>query len=173
MFLRTKACIANALGALHDTLNRHRNFDPRTSTRRFTNATTTIGDINLLPRLVDKLMAEALGVGISTGRNNASLRDEMEIGHVDLAIGNMPALTTGFLRRRLLREQYVCLIRKGHPLLRRKDHQKFFAEAEHVEIVTSETGHRVAADVMNGSGANGGCEWVRVVELHELMTDDE
>jgi hypothetical protein len=24
-----------------------------------------------------------------------------------------------------------------------------------------------------GSGANGGCEWVRVIELYELVTDDE
>ncbi|RQU79347.1 LysR family transcriptional regulator [Burkholderia cenocepacia] len=144
--------VADALGTLYDTLNRQRKFDPRTSTRRFTLAMTTIGEISFLPRLVDRLMAEAPGVVISTVRSNASLRDEMENGHVDLAIGNMPTLTTGFFQRGLSREQYVCLMRKGHPLLRRKDQKKLFAQAEHIEIVTSDTGHGVVTDVMNRAG---------------------
>lgn len=65
----------------------------------------------------------------------------MEAGRVDLAIGFLPDLKSGFFQRRLFRQRYVCLFRKGHPLAKRGMTMEGFLEAEHVSIVAEGTGH--------------------------------
>jgi len=134
--------IAYALGAIYNSLNATTKFDPKTSTRAFTIAMTDIGEIYFLPSLMRRLEKDAPGVTISTVRNHAdTLRDEMEAGRVDLAIGFLPDLKAGFFQRRLFKQRYVCLFRKGHPLARNGMTMKSFLEAEHVSIVAEGTGH--------------------------------
>src|SRR5690606_15619899 len=88
--------IADALGAIRDTLNFRSTFDPATSKRTFTIGMTDIGEIYFLPRLIERTARLAPGISINTVRNTAvNLRDEMELGHVDLAIGLLPQLKTG------------------------------------------------------------------------------
>ncbi|MFS2103144.1 MULTISPECIES: LysR family transcriptional regulator [unclassified Ralstonia] len=134
--------IAYALGAIYNSLNATTKFDPKTSTRAFTIAMTDIGEIYFLPSLMRRLEKDAPGVTISTVRNHAdTLRDEMEAGRVDLAIGFLPDLKAGFFQRRLFKQRYVCLFRKGHPLAKNGMTMKSFLEAEHVSIVAEGTGH--------------------------------
>lgn len=103
---------------------------------------TDIGEIYFLPTLMRRLARDAPGVTVSTVRNHAdTLRDEMEAGRVDLAIGFLPDLKSGFFQRRLFRQRYVCLFRKGHPLAKRGMTMEGFLEAEHVSIVAEGTGH--------------------------------
>src|SRR5438105_3553547 len=102
--------IAQALGSLHSTLNQRASFDPRTSNRSFTIAMTDIGEIYFIPRLMAALSKAAPGVSVSTVRNQAvNLREDMEAGRVDLALGLLPQLKTGFFQRRLFRHTYVCM----------------------------------------------------------------
>ena len=109
--------IAYALGTIHNSLNQRTTFDPATSNRKFTLGITDIGEIYFLPRLMDRLARIAPEVSVSTVRNTAvNLRDEMEAGHVDLAMGLLPQLKSGFFQRRLFRQRYVCMFREGHPL---------------------------------------------------------
>src|SRR5690606_20171772 len=109
--------IASALDTIQNTLTRQSTFDPSTSTRKFKLGMTDLGEIELLPRLMDLLEATAPGVTLSTVRSNAdNLREEMEAGHVDLAIGLLPQLKTGFFQQRLFLQKYVCLFREGHEL---------------------------------------------------------
>ncbi|WP_151448685.1 LysR family transcriptional regulator [Lacisediminimonas profundi] len=134
--------IAYALGTIRDTLNLRSDFNPATSTRKFTLAVTDIGEIYLLPRLMTELARIAPGVTISTVRGTtANLRDEIEAGHVDLAIGLLPQLKSGYFQRRLFRQRYVCMFRKGHALDKGKITAAEFAEAQHVVVVAEGTGH--------------------------------
>ena len=106
-----------ALGMIHGALNQRSSFDPSTSTRSFTVGMTDIGEIYFLSTLIDRLRKQAPGVTFSTVRNTAvNLKDEMEAGKVDLAIGLLPQLKSGFFQRRLFRQRYVCLFRQGHKL---------------------------------------------------------
>src|SRR6218665_600770 len=94
--------VAYAMGALHSALNQKADFDPATSTRQFTVAMTDIGEIYFTPTLMDVLARAAPGVTISTLRNTAvNVRDEMEAGHVDIAVGLLPQLKSGVFQRRL------------------------------------------------------------------------
>ncbi|ABF10585.1 DNA-binding transcriptional LysR family regulator [Cupriavidus metallidurans] len=134
--------ITEALDVIHHSLNARATFDPLTSTRAFTVAMTDIGEIYLLPGLMERLGKLAPGVKISTVCiHGDSLKGAMESGCIDLAIGFLPGLTAGFFQRRLLSQQYVCIFRKGHPLGRRDMTLEAFAMADRVSISAEGTGH--------------------------------
>jgi DNA-binding transcriptional LysR family regulator len=144
--------VAYALGMIHSALNQRSGFDPATSRRAFTVGMSDIGEIYFLPRIVDALVHTAPNVSVSTVRNaSVNLRDEMEAAKVDLAIGLLPQLKAGFFQRRLLNTRYVCLMRKGHKLDKRRITLQEFSAAEHVAVVSQGTGHGQADEVMRRS----------------------
>src|SRR5437879_5232296 len=112
--------IGYALGMIHGAINVRNSFDPATSKRSFSVGMTDIGEIYFLPRLMEKIQKMAPSVSISTVRNTAiNLKDSMEAGHIDLAIGLLPQLKAGFFQRRLFMQQYVCMFKEGHRLDKR------------------------------------------------------
>ena len=134
--------VAEALGTLHSALNQRTAFDPATSSRTFAIAMTDIGEIYFVPPLMERLARTAPNVCVSTVRNwTSGLKDEMEAGRVDLALGLLPDLKAGFFQRWLFRHRYVCMFRKGHPLDRRQMTLKDFTGADHVVVVAAGTGH--------------------------------
>lgn len=134
--------IAYALSTIHNSLNDKQTFDPLTSNRKFTLGVTDIGEIYFLPRLMDLLAKVAPRVTVSSVRNTTvNLRDEMEAGHVDLAIGLLPQLKAGFFQRRLFHQRYVCMFRAGHALDKPEMTLEEFCEADHVVVVAAGTGH--------------------------------
>ena len=145
--------IAYALSTIHNSLNQRASFDPASSERRFTIGVTDIGEIYFLPKLMDVLARVAPHVSVSTVRNTAvNLRDEMEAGHVDIAMGLLPQLKAGFFQRRLFRQHYVCMFRQGHALDKPKITLKQFSEAEHVVVVAEGTGHSMVDESIERKG---------------------
>ncbi len=145
--------IGYALGMIHSGLNQHRSFDPGTVKRAITVGMTDIGEIVFLPALVDRLRREAPGISLNTVRNSATnLRDDMEAGKVDLAIGPLPQLKAGFFQRRLFKQRYVCLFRKGHPVERKRLSLADFKAAEHLIVVSAGTGHGKVDDLIRRAG---------------------
>lgn len=141
--------IAEALARIRDTLERQLEFDPATSTRKFTIAMTDLGEIHFLPRLMRRLGGVAPGVTISTVRNTAvNLADELEAGRVDLALGLLPQLKGGFFQRLLFRQRYVCLFREGHALDRESMSLEDFEAAQHIVVVAGGTGHAIVDDTI-------------------------
>jgi len=145
--------IGYALGAIHRTINDRAVFEPAESQRKFTIGMTDIGEIYFLPKLIDLLEKVAPAVSVSTVRNTAeNLRTHLESGHVDLAIGLLPQLKTGFFQRRLFTQRYVCMFRKGHELEKGKLTLKRFSEAEHVVVVSPNTGHAKVDESLERKG---------------------
>lgn len=144
--------ITYALSTLHDTLNQRASFDPLASRRKFVIAMTDLGEITLLPRLMDLLSRTAPGITISTVRNtHDSLSTEMEAGHVDLAIGLLPQLKTGFFQQRLFMQRYVCLMRSEHPYAGTAISSKQYFDSEHVQVVSAGTGHAKLDEIIDSS----------------------
>ena len=145
--------LAQALATLHGALNQRAAFAPAHSERVFTIGMTDIGEIYFLPTLMNALARAAPGVAVSTVRNTAvNLKEEMEAGHVDLAIGLLPQLKSGFFQRRLFTQRYVCLFRKGHALDKRRVSLREFSAAEHVVVVSPGTGHGKVDEVLERAG---------------------
>ncbi len=142
--------IGYALGMIHGAVNARSSFDPLTSPRSFTLGMTDIGEIYFLPRLMQRIQEVAPSVSISTVRNTAvNLKDAMEAGHVDLAVGLLPQLKGGFFQRRLFLQRYVCMFRQGHALDRKKLSSADFFRANHVAIVSSGTGHGQVDEILD------------------------
>ncbi|MCP2516410.1 LysR family transcriptional regulator [Achromobacter mucicolens] len=145
--------IADALAALHGTLNARVAFDPARSERAFVIGVNDVGETYFLPRLMRALDQVAPGVTIRTVRTTSiDVRDEMERGRMDLAMGFLPGLKGGFFQRRLFRQPYVCIFRQDHPLARSGVSARQFRAAEHVAIVSEGTGHGVVDEVIARAG---------------------
>jgi DNA-binding transcriptional LysR family regulator len=145
--------VAYALGMIHSAVNQRTSFDAKTSTRSFTICMTDIGEIYFLPKLLDELARVAPGITIQTIRSTATnLNDEMEAGRVDVALGLLPQLKAGFFQRRLFRQRYQCMFRKGHRLDKRKLSLKEFSDADHVVVTSVGTGHGKIDELLHRSG---------------------
>lgn len=146
--------VSDALGRIRAMLNKPNGFDPAQSARSFTIAMTDIGEIYFLPQLMKWLSATAPGVTVSTVRDTAiNLREEMETGRVDLALGFLPDLQAGFFQQRLFRQRYVCLYRRGHPAAGADGLTlKAFRAAEHISVVAAGTGHGLVDEMIQRAG---------------------
>lgn len=168
LFLRTSAgmvptpfaeqlseSITYGLGMIHAALNQRTSFDPAHGQRSFVIGMTDIGEIYFLPALMDVLRKAAPGVSLSTYRNTAgTLREDMESGRVDLAIGLIPGLKGGIFQRRLFTQPYVCLMRKGHRLDKRRVSLAEFSGAEHLMVVSAGTGHGKVDEILRRKGVD-------------------
>ena len=153
--------IGYALGTLQNALNQRDSFDPATSERTFTLGVTDIGEIYFMPTLMAMLSSEAPNIKISTLRHNTGhLGDDMAAGNVDIAIGLLPSLTTGFFQRRLFKQRYVCLFRQGHPKARNPISLAQYKSLPHVGVTSTNTGHSEVDEWMIRKGIS------RDIHLH-------
>jgi len=145
--------VGYALAMIHSGVNQRTSFDPKSATRSFTIGMTDIGEIYFLPALIERLRRDAPGVTLSTVRNTTvNVRDELEAGKVDIAMGLLPQLKAGFFQRRLFMQSYVCLMRRGHRLDKRKISLVEFCAAEHLVVVSAGTGHGKVDELLQRSG---------------------
>jgi DNA-binding transcriptional LysR family regulator len=121
--------IGYALGMIHSGLNQQIRFDPAKATGAMTIGMTDIGETTAI-----------------------NLREDMESGRVDLAIGLLPQLKAGFFQRRLFTQRYVCLFRKGHPVDKKRLTLSEFRAAHHLVVVTAGTGHGKVDELIQRSG---------------------
>lgn len=145
--------VSYALAMIHGGINQRTRFDPVNERGSFTIGMTDIGEISFLPDLIERVKREAPGIALSTVRNTAvNLRDELESGKVDMAIGLLPQLKAGFFQRRLFRQRYVCLMRSGHRLDKKRMTLAEYAGAEHLVVVSAGTGHGKVDELLQRSG---------------------
>ncbi len=134
--------VGYALSTLQEGLNYQERFDPKSSERSFCVNMTDLGEIHMLPSLMAYLAEKAPNLSISTVRDKGhSLQEELETGSVDLAIGLLPQLEAGFYQRRLFNQNYVCLMREGHPYAAQPLTLDNFSRSEHMIIEAQDTGH--------------------------------
>ena len=132
------ASIFSALSQVTNALNYHERFDPATSKRHFVIAMRDVGEVYMIPILVQACTRIAPHVQITTSRlDKAELKSEMEAGRIDLAVGAYDDMSTGFHRRRLFKQDHVSMFRDGHFLGRNKVTLKDFLSARHLFVSAS------------------------------------
>ncbi|MDF3833206.1 LysR family transcriptional regulator [Cupriavidus basilensis] len=145
--------VSYALAMIHSGINQRSSFDPASARQAVTIGMTDIGEIYFLPALIERMGREAPAMTLSTVRNTAiNLKDELEAGKVDLAIGLLPQLKAGFFQRRLFTQSYVCVMRRGHRLDKRRISLPEFTGAEHLVVVSAGTGHGKVDELLQRSG---------------------
>jgi DNA-binding transcriptional LysR family regulator len=147
--------VAAALAQLEQALQPEQSFDPATSRRRFTIAMTDVGEMYFMPRLIEACARVAPQVDIASRRAGlVDLRTEMEAGRIDLAIGAFDDAPAVLYQRRLFRQAYVNLFRRGHPLAGETLTTKRLAAARHLVVTSMESPY----DTINAALAQAGVD---------------
>lgn len=126
--------VSDALRSLQSVIDRKDAFEPATSTRTFRILMADADELAFLPGLMNELCDSAPGISVVVDRlPRSSYRDALESGDADLALGQLPTRQIGFYQQPLRREQFLCLVPRGHPLLRSPSQQTWL-EAAHVVV---------------------------------------
>jgi DNA-binding transcriptional LysR family regulator len=107
--------IRHALAELASTMETHGSFRPADVDVVTIGATDYVGFV-LLPHLIKALQREAPNTSVRV--RTIEGRDALEpvaAGLVDVALGTFPHVPAGLRAEVLFHEQFVCLLRKGHP----------------------------------------------------------
>jgi DNA-binding transcriptional LysR family regulator len=135
-----------------DVLQRSR-FDPAVTTRVFTIVTPDIGEINFLPKLIERFAREAPMARLRTiAEPRTAAARALESGDAELAVGYFPDLRrAGFFQQKLFDNRHVCLIRSDHPTIGRRLSLKDYLAASHA-IVRPEGREHVFEQFMQQKG---------------------
>jgi len=127
--------IGAAMAQVALALNQRSRFEPATSTRRFALAMTDVGEIHFMPTLVERCRQLAPQVEISSLRiGTLALKEHMEAGRVDLAVGPFEDVSDALYTRQLFRQPFVTMFRRGHPLGKGELTLARFIAAEHLLV---------------------------------------
>src|SRR5690606_13908096 len=109
--------VRQALTLLEAALAHGPGFDPASSGRSFRFYMSDLGQIEFLPRLVERLRREAPDVRLeAVALEPEDIGAALAAGSLDLAVGFLPGLGPPVRRKALFRDPYVCLLRAGHPI---------------------------------------------------------
>jgi DNA-binding transcriptional LysR family regulator len=126
-------------------------FDPAVSAREFRLLLTDVGMIIFLPRLTEHVRKAGADLQLNVMpfdvRHVSSL---LESSEADLAIGDLPGAARGLRRQRLYQDNFLSVVRKGHPQLASLAHRTGFLAAHHILVKASHAGH--AAHEKTGRG---------------------
>jgi DNA-binding transcriptional LysR family regulator len=117
---RIAADVDKGIAHLQVALNQRDDFDPAQGSRRFVIAMTDVGEVHFMPRLLACCIQQAPNVRLEVSRAaGPALREGLQGGDIDLALGPYSDLPDGFLQRRLFKQPCVSLFRASHPFAER------------------------------------------------------
>jgi DNA-binding transcriptional LysR family regulator len=142
----------NAVSEIEGAIESTRTFDPSRSSRRFRLATSDIGEIFFLPRLMAALQKTAPDIEIDTVAVDVTKLDEwLNTGKIDAALsgrGPVPVEAAGEV---IFSDHYVCLASTRHPRLSSELTMQQYLAERHV-VVTPETGHSLVEERLQELG---------------------
>lgn len=141
-----------SINALQATLDFQLDFKPQESTRSFGICMTDVGQIVLLPGLLNVLRTQAPGVRVDVTSITEDTPRALESGDLDLAVGFMPNIDGRFYQQVLFDEEFACLARNDHPRIGRRLSLRQFQQEQHVVVKTSGTGHLVVDKAIQAFG---------------------
>lgn len=111
-------------------------FDPATANTTLTFALSDVGEMVFLPRILERLQNLApLSSVRSVALPPSELREGLDSGEIDLAVGYFPDLeTTNFFQQRLFTHHFCCLLRADHPISSKRLSVRQFLGLGHVVV---------------------------------------
>ncbi|NOK16224.1 LysR family transcriptional regulator [Corallococcus carmarthensis] len=130
------APLRRGLAELRRALRHEPPFEPATASRRFTVATRDYFGSVLLPGALELLGREAPGVDLSVLHVESSTYPALlETGEADLVVVTPPVESgPGLRQQKLFTEDFVCVVRKDHPTVRRTLDLDTYLKLSHVLI---------------------------------------
>jgi len=152
--------IGAAMAQVALALSQRSRFDPATSARRFTLAMTDVGEVYFMPVLIERCRTVAPNVEIASLRaNGLTLKDDMETGRVDLAIGAFEDVSEALYHRALFRQRFVSMFRKDHPLAKGKVDLERFVAAPHLIVDAAQSPYDRINGLLEKAGVTAGARF--------------
>lgn len=120
-------------------------FDPAAATDVFRISTPDRQSVAVVPALVDRLrrFAPRAALHVMTADRQHAL-DLLEADRIDVAIGSIDTTQRHLRHEHLIDETLYCVLRRAHPLIRRKARLDIDAVLVYPHVVVSATGARTA-----------------------------
>lgn len=130
--------VKDGIERLQSILERVSDFEPALANERFRITATDYAQILLAPSLVAQMrtLAPSCSAEFVTV-NLRAVEAALETGDIDLAIAYYPTPPTSLRRRPLFTDDYVCIVRQGHPVLERSLTAEDFAALPHISVSPS------------------------------------
>lgn len=107
--------LRDALGALEGVFEDEAGFDPGAARQVFKVSSADLAQFVLLPPLLKQLAREAPGLRLVVRPPRPELFDSLASGALDLAFGIFDEAPEGFRYQAVFREEFLCMLRRGHP----------------------------------------------------------
>ncbi len=130
--LELQPLVENAIAASHSVFVPKDNFDPSQAEQEFIISTTDDVQLRLAPLLVKHLesVAPNMRVSFCPLESDYSYR-ELANGIVDLTVTLDWSAPDGLISTRVYEDDFVCIVRKGHPILEQGFNLKHFVQYKH------------------------------------------
>ena len=147
--------IRRALEGIVHALQSPEPFEPKTARLSIRIATSDYGELVLLPKLVRRLEREAPHIDLRLIPHTGDSLGPLVEGTVDLIVAPVRPgdEVQGVLAKKLFDESFVCIVRRGHPLAKKKLTLARFAAASHALIAPRGREGSVADDSRLATGA--------------------
>ncbi len=118
---------------------RRPSFDPATAERRFVVSMADYVGSLVLPKLTVVLQESAPGIDIMIHRPRLGWQDRLEDGQLDLAIEPLGQQnSSGLMVQGFYQESLLCLLRKGHPRIKKRMSLESYCQLKHVLVAPFE-----------------------------------
>ncbi len=108
-------------------------FDPGNTGMRITVTATDYVNFVLMPKLMSYLEENAPGLNLDIRVANRDMANEwLEHGDIDFRIGWVRRPLAKLHEKALYRDKFVCLVRKGHPLVKTKLTAETYCNVPHI-----------------------------------------
>jgi DNA-binding transcriptional LysR family regulator len=144
---------------LETALSHETNFDPSVSERTFYLGTTEIIRATALPALVRRLRTTAPRIRVDVQDINIETPRQLESGRLDVAVGIVPAMGSGFCLQRLFKERFVCAVRTNHPRIHAALTLQQFEQEPHLGVTTLGCGIDVVEKALDGGNIVRNVRW--------------
>ncbi len=120
-------------------------FDPATANVTFTFALSDVGEMVFLPRILACLRSLAPLASVrSVTPPPSGLREGLETGEIDIAVGYFPDLEkSNFFQQRLFTHHFCCLLRVDHPVASKRLSLKQYLGLKHVVVHAAGRGQEI------------------------------
>lgn len=137
------ALASNSMALLEALLAFQPSFDPQTDTRSFRIGMTDVGQVVILPRLLNTLARVAPHIQVAVHQIAADSEDQLERGALDLTLGFLPDAQGGFVQQPLFHERFSCLVQRDHPRVGSTMSLRQYRQELHAVVNTPGTGHSI------------------------------
>ena len=135
-------CFSQSVTNIEMAITSSQTFDPRQSSRTFKLGLSDLGEICLLPSLIQYLSSEAPNIKIEVKEIKSDMVEDWLIdGFLDVAVfNNSYTVMSKIESRNIFEERYMCIAHKDHPRVQGELSLEQYLQEKHA-AVKSTTGH--------------------------------